>query len=110
MIYYGTLYDMRHRERTYTSEEKQLKEAYEWLKNHPTTKTVVNCSKYVDYKQVKNTSLSWQIVDGKRQIVFCSGPNSYYLLKSDGSKGKKVKMELLENSRGLIYKQVFFTN
>ena len=113
---YVNWYDYRGKKTSHTSRKAQQKAAYDYLKKYPTSKAVVNCNVFVDGKQ-KGDELSavyWANVDGKRQIIVHGDykivhGGVYYLLKSDGSKGKKLRQEYLYDSDHLIYGSKFFT-
>lgn len=107
---YTTWYDYRGKNTTHPTRKAQLKAAYDYLKKYPTSKACINCNKYVNGKQMGNELISvyWGKVDGKRQII-ADQTNTYHLLRSDGSKGKKLRKKYLYDSDGLIYSSVFFT-
>ena len=107
---YRNWYDYRGKETIHATRKEQLKAAYDYLKRYPTSRAVINCNKYVDGKQIGKELLAvtWEKVDGKRQIVV-GLINTHYLLKSDGSKGKKLRKKYLYDSDGLIYSAIYFT-
>lgn len=113
---YVNWYDYRGKRTTHISRKAQQKAAYDYLKKYPTSKTVVNCNVYVDGKQMGDElrAVYWANVDGKRQIIIngdlkVTRGGLYYLLRSDGSKGKRLKKVYLYDSDNLIYGSKFFT-
>ena len=94
---------------TYATREAQLKAAYDYLKNHPTSKIVVNCDTYKNGKQITNTAAWWGKVDGRKQIVFTPADGYPYILKSDGTLGKRLRREFITDSNGLIRDEIYFS-
>ena len=116
-IIYVNWYDYRGKRTTHATRKEQLKAAYDYLKKYPTSKACINCNMYVNGEQNGKELIAvyWKKVDGKRQIIMHGGyravhGGSYYLLRPDGSKGRKLRQKYLYDSDGLIYDSVYFTN